>query len=186
MKLRNLSMCVVAVLATGTLAAACSSNSSSSTTTTTMAAAKAAASKNIVELAVSDPQLSDLVTAVKAAGLVNTLEGPGPYTVFAPNNAAFAALPAGTLSALLEPANKAELTKILTYHVVPGALKASEIMPGAVTTVNGATFTVNDSGGKLTITDGKGNTVDIVQTNIVASNGVVHVISGVLMPPASS
>ncbi len=86
---------------------------------------------------------------------------------------------------MLQPANKAELTSILTYHVVPGALKASDIMPGAVKTVNGATFTVNDTNGKLTITDGKGNTVDIVQTNIIASNGVVHVISGVLMPPAS-
>jgi uncharacterized surface protein with fasciclin (FAS1) repeats len=183
MKLRTLAVGVVTLVATGTLVAACSSNSSTSTTTTTAAAAPA--SKTIVQLAVGDPKLSDLVTAVKAAGLVSTLEGPGPFTVFAPDNAAFAALPAGTLTTLLEPANKAELTSILTYHVVPGALKASDISPGAVKTVNGASFTVNDTGGKLTITDGKGNTVDIVQTNIIASNGVIHVISGVLMPPAS-
>jgi uncharacterized surface protein with fasciclin (FAS1) repeats len=183
MKLRTLAVGVVTLVATGTLVAACSSNSSTSTTTTTAAAAPA--SKTIVQLAVGDPKLSDLVTAVKAAGLVSTLEGPGPFTVFAPDNAAFAALPGGTLTTLLEPANKAELTSILTYHVVPGALKASDISPGAVKTVNGASFTVNDTGGKLTITDGKGNTVDIVQTNIIASNGVIHVISGVLMPPAS-
>ena len=183
MKLRTLAVGVITFVAMGTLVAACSSDSSTSTTTTTAAAAPA--SKTIVQLAVGDPNLSDLVTAVKAAGLVSTLEGPGPFTVFAPDNAAFAALPAGTLTTLLEPANKAELTSILTYHVVPGALKASDISPGAVKTVNGASFTVNDTGGKLTITDGKGNTVDIVQTNIIASNGVIHVISGVLMPPAS-
>jgi uncharacterized surface protein with fasciclin (FAS1) repeats len=173
------------MLAVGTLAAACSSTSTSSSTTTTTSAAKVATSKNIVQLAAGDPQLSDLVTAVKAAGLASTLEGPGPYTVFAPDNAAFAALPAGTLSTLLKPANKAELTSILTYHVVPGARKAADIMPGALKTVNGATFTVNDTNGKLTITDGKGDSVEIVQTNLIASNGVVHVISGVLMPPAS-
>ena len=186
MKFRKLTTGIVTVVAIGTLVAACSSNSSSSTTTTAASAGTTApAAKNIVQLALGDPQLSDLVSAVKAAGLVSTLEGPGPFTVFAPDNAAFAALPAGTLTTLLEPANKAELTSILTYHVVPGALKAADISPGAVKTVNGATFTVNDTNGKLSITDGKGNTVDIVQTDIVASNGVVHVISGVLMPPAA-
>ena len=185
MKIRRLSAGLVVVLAMGTLAAACGSSSSSPSMTSTTQTTQAAASKNIVQLAVGDPQLSDLVAAVKAAGLVSTLEGKGPFTVFAPDNAAFAALPAGTLASLLKPANKSELTSILTYHVVPGALMASDIMPGAVKTVNGATFTVKDTGGKLTITDGKGNTVDIVQTNIIASNGVVHVISGVLIPPAS-
>jgi uncharacterized surface protein with fasciclin (FAS1) repeats len=152
---------------------------------TTTSAAASTASKNIVQIAESNPDFSTLVSAVSAAGLVSTLEGPGPYTVFAPTNEAFAALPAGTLQTLLEPANKAELTSILTYHVVAGALKAADIMPGAVKTVNGATFTVNDTGGKLTITDGKGNTADIIQTNIIASNGVIHVINAVLIPPAS-
>jgi uncharacterized surface protein with fasciclin (FAS1) repeats len=150
-----------------------------------MSTATTTASKNIVQIALGDPDLSTLVSAVKAAGLVSTLEGPGPYTVFAPTNTAFAALPAGTLQTLLQPANKAELTSILTYHVVAGALRAADIMPGAVKTVEGATFTVNDSGGKLSITDGKGNIARIIQTNIIASNGVVHVINAVLIPPAA-
>lgn len=183
MRLRRVSVGIVAVLSIGASVAACSSSSTGTPSTTSSTAVKA--SKNIAQLAIGDPQLSDLVTALKAAGLVTTFEGRGPYTVFAPDNAAFASLPAGTLSKLLEPANKAELTSILTYHVVPGSLKASDIMPGAVKTLNGASFTVNDTDGKLSITDGKGNTVKIVQTNIIASNGVVHVISGVLMPPAS-
>jgi uncharacterized surface protein with fasciclin (FAS1) repeats len=186
MNTRKTTLAAAACLAVGLLAGACSSTSSSSSAmSTTTSAAASTASKNIVQIAESNPDFSTLVSAVSAAGLVSTLEGPGPYTVFAPTNEAFAALPAGTLQTLLEPANKAELTSILTYHVVAGALKAADIMPGAVKTVNGATFTVNDTGGKLTITDGKGNTADIIQTNIIASNGVIHVINAVLIPPAS-
>ena len=132
------------------------------------------------------PQLSTLVAAIKAAGLVHTLEGTGPFTVFAPTNRAFAALPKGTLKTLLKPANKAELASILTYHVVPGALKSSQIQPGPVKTVNGATFTVSTAGGKVTITDGKGRTAQVIKANITASNGVIHVINGVLLPPAAS
>ena len=189
MKTRKNPLAVAAVLAVGMLAAACGSSSSSassptSSTTPAATASAATASKNIVQIAESNPNFSTLVSAVKAAGLVSTLEGSGPFTVFAPTNAAFAALPAGTLPTLLEPANKAMLTRILTYHVVSGALKADQIMPGAVKTVNGATFTVNSAGGKLTITDGKGNTAQIFQTNIVASNGVIHVINAVLLPPS--
>jgi uncharacterized surface protein with fasciclin (FAS1) repeats len=177
-------MVVAALVAVSLLAAACSSNSSSSTTTTTKAPAMATSSENIVQIAAADPQLSTLVAAVKAAGLVGTLEGPGPYTVFAPTNAAFAALPAGTVSTLLEPANKAELTSILTYHVVPGKVEAADLKAGPVTTVNGATFTVNSDNGTFTITDGKGGTAHFVTTDIEASNGVIHVIDAVLMPPA--
>ena len=144
-------------------------------------------SENIVQIAAHNPQFATLVAAVKAAGLVQTLEGPGPFTVFAPTNHAFAELPKGTLKTLLKPANKSELAAILTYHVVPGAVQSSDITPGEmVKTVNGATFTVNDTNGKLTITDGKGRTVQIVKTNIIAKNGVIHVINGVLLPPASS
>jgi uncharacterized surface protein with fasciclin (FAS1) repeats len=185
MKTRKTTLAIAACLAVGLLAGACSSTSSSSSAMSTTTSAVATASKNIVQIAESNPDFSTLVSALSAAGLVSTLEGPGPFTVFAPTNAAFAALPAGTLQTLLEPANKAELTSILTYHVVAGDLKAADIMPGAVKTVNGATFTVNDTGGKLTITDGKGNTANIIQTNIVASNGVIHVINAVLIPPAS-
>ena len=113
----------------GLLIAACSSNSTSSTTTSAPTTA-ATSSKTIVQIAESNPEFSTLVAAVKAAGLAGTLSGTGPYTVFAPTNAAFAALPAGTVTTLLQPQNKAELTKILTYHVVPGALMAKDIMPG--------------------------------------------------------
>jgi len=165
----------------GLLIAACSSNSTSSTTTSAPTTA-ATSSKTIVQIAESNPEFSTLVAAVKAAGLAGTLSGTGPYTVFAPTNAAFAALPAGTVTTLLQPQNKAELTKILTYHVVPGALMAKDIMPGKVTTVEGSTFTVNSSDGSLTITDGKGGTAKIIKTDIVASNGVIHVINAVLQP----
>ena len=189
MKTRKTPLTVAAVVAVGMLAAACGSSSSrasspTSSTTPAATASAATASKNIVQIAESNPDFSTLVSAVKAAGLVSTLEGSGPFTVFAPTNAAFAALPSGTLPTLLEPANRAMLAKILTYHVVSGALKADQIMPGAIKTVNGATFTVNSAGGKLTITDGKGHTAQIVQTNIVAANGVIHVINAVLLPPS--
>ena len=169
-------------------AAACSSSSSSATTSTKPAPTSmqaGTASENIVQLAESNPDLSTLVTAIKAAGLVNTLEGPGPFTVFAPTNEAFAALPVGTLQKLLQPANKAELVSILTYHVVAGAYTSSNLPTGAVKTVDGATVTVGESGGTVHITDGKGSTVQVTKANIMASNGVIHVINGVLLPPAS-
>jgi len=172
----------LSVVAAGLVVAACGSSSSSSTTTTTVAPAAATSSKTIVQVAASNPDFSTLVAAVKAAGLADTLSGKGPYTVFAPTNAAFAALPAGTVTTLLEPQNKAELTKILTYHVVPGALMAKDVMPGTVTTVEGSTFTVHSANGGLTITDGKGGTAKIIKTDIVASNGVIHVIDAVLQP----
>jgi uncharacterized surface protein with fasciclin (FAS1) repeats len=123
----------VSLVTAGLLLAACSSNSSSSTTTGPPTTA-ATASKSIVQIAASNPEFSTLVAAIKAAGLTDTLSGPGPYTVFAPTNAAFAALPAGTLTTLLEPQNKPELVKILTYHVVTGALMAKDIKPGTVST----------------------------------------------------
>ncbi|MDA8367885.1 MAG: fasciclin domain-containing protein [Actinomycetota bacterium] len=178
----------------GVGATACSSSTSSAPTTTmattntmqqTTTKGSKAASENIVQLAESNPDLSTLVTAIKAAGLVQTLEGPGPFTVFAPTNQAFAALPAGTLQTLLQPANKAELAAILTYHVVAGAYTSSNLPTGTVKTVNGATVTVGASGGSVHITDGKGGTVQVTQANIAASNGVIHVINGVLLPPAS-
>ena len=171
----------VSLVTAGLLLAACSSNSSSSTTTGPPTTA-ATASKSIVQIAASNPEFSTLVAAIKAAGLTDTLSGPGPYTVFAPTNAAFAALPAGTLTTLLEPQNKPELVKILTYHVVTGALMAKDIKPGTVSTAEGSTFTVHSTDGALTITDGKGGTAKIVKTDIVASNGVIHVIDAVLQP----
>jgi uncharacterized surface protein with fasciclin (FAS1) repeats len=184
MKLRKLSLILATTLVAGALATACSSTSSSSPTTTKPA--MPTTPKNIVQIAASNPDFSTLVKAVTAGGLVSTLEGPGPFTVFAPTNEAFAKLPTSTLSSLLQPANKSALDSILTYHVVSGAVKAAEIMPGQpIKTVNGANLTVNSTNGKLTITDAAGNTCNIVKTDIIASNGVIHVIDCVLLPSAS-
>lgn len=146
--------------------------------------------KNIIENAVNSKDHTTLVAAVKAAGLVDTLEGPGPFTVFAPNNKAFAALPAGTVETLLEPANKATLTGILTYHVIPGALTAEEIM-GKVK-AGGGSYTVNSVQGEpltfrvdqmtVFVTDAKGGTARVTIPDVMQSNGVIHGIDAVLMP----
>ena len=147
-------------------------------------------SRNIIQNAIHSKDHTTLVAAVKAAGLVKTLEGPGPFTVFAPTNEAFAALPAGTVDNLLKPENKGELTKILTYHVVPGRLDTktldSKIAAGGggakLKTVEGDWLTVRGSGTHLTVTDDKGNTADITIPNVYQSNGVILVIDQVLMP----
>jgi len=177
---------IVAVGAAATLTlGACSSSSKSATTTTTMPSAETTmpAAKTVVGIAASNPEFSTLVTAVKAAGLAGTLSGSGPYTVFAPTNAAFAKLPAATLTTLLKPANQDQLAAILTYHVVPGTVMAKDVMPGTVKTVNGADFTVAVDNGNVVLTDGQGNKAKVVKTDIVASNGVIHVIDAVLLPP---
>jgi uncharacterized surface protein with fasciclin (FAS1) repeats len=138
---------------------------------------------NIVVLASETPSLSTLVTAVKAADLVTTLEGAGPFTVFAPTNDAFAALPAGTLDTLLKPENKPQLASILTYHVVAGKVLASDLKDGQViTTVQGGTLTVRIADGKVYLKDAKGGEVTVEKADVNADNGVVHVISGVLLP----
>ncbi len=144
----------------------------------------AAPTKNIVELAVATPDLSTLVTAVKAAGLVETLSGPGPFTVFAPTNAAFAKIPAAALNDLLLPANKDALSNILTYHVVKGKVLKADIkpLPFTATTVQTGKFTIDVVGADVIITDVKGIKSKIVTTDILATNGVVHVIDTVLTP----
>ncbi|WP_029584032.1 fasciclin domain-containing protein [Bradyrhizobium sp. URHD0069] len=140
-------------------------------------------SKNIIQNAVNSRDHTTLVAAVKAAGLVGTLEGKGPFTVFAPTNAAFGKLPAGTVDTLVQPENKPTLTKILTYHVVPGRLAASSLTEGKkLTTVEGEELTVRKSGGKVTIVDAKGGSSTITISNVNQSNGVIHVIDTVLMP----
>lgn len=137
----------------------------------------------IVKVASDTPTLSTLVTAVKAADLVDTLQGEGPFTVFAPTNAAFDALPAGTLDSLLEPANVDQLKSILTYHVVAGKVLAADLKDGqVVTTVQGENLTVKLADGMAYLIDAKGNQIKIVQTDIDAGNGVVHVVDGVLLP----
>jgi uncharacterized surface protein with fasciclin (FAS1) repeats len=143
-----------------------------------------APTKNIVELAVATPDLSTLVTAVKAAGLVETLSGPGPFTVFAPTNAAFAKIDPAVLNNLLLPANKAALSNILTYHVVAGKVLKADIKPLPFTakTEQGGSFTVDVVGADVVITDAKGGKPKIITTDILATNGVVHLIDAVIMP----
>lgn len=138
---------------------------------------------NIVVVASDTPSLSTLVTAVKAASLVETLQAAGPYTVFAPTNDAFAALPAGTLDTLLKPENVDQLKSILTYHVVAGKVMASDLKDGQViTTVQGGTLTVKIVDGKVYLIDAKGNQVMVEKADVNADNGVVHVVGGVLLP----
>jgi len=136
-----------------------------------------AADKNIVEVAASAGQFKTLVAAVKAAGLADTLSGPGPFTVFAPTDEAFAKLPEGTLDDLLKPENKAKLAGILTYHVVSGKVMAADVKTMEVETVNGAKAKVKVDGSTVTIDKAK-----VVKTDIPASNGVIHVIDTVIMP----
>ena len=134
---------------------------------------------NIIEIALNTPELSTLVAAVKAAGLVETLSGPGPFTVFAPTNAAFDKLPAGTVASLLEPGNIDMLTSILTYHVVGDAVESGDLSNGPVDTLNGESLKVTISDSNVMIND---STVE--KADIVADNGVVHLIDNVLMPAA--
>jgi len=140
-------------------------------------------SKNIIQNAVNSKDHTTLVAAVKAAGLVDTLEGKGPFTVFAPTNAAFGKLPAGTVDTLVKPENKAALTKILTYHVVPGKLEESDLTDGKkLKTVQGEDLTVKRSGGKVMIIDAKGDSSTITIPDVNQSNGVIQVVDTVLMP----
>jgi uncharacterized surface protein with fasciclin (FAS1) repeats len=140
-------------------------------------------SKNIIQNAVNSKDHTTLVAAVKAAGLVETLEGKGPFTVFAPTNAAFGKLPAGTVDTLVKPENKATLTKILTYHVVAGKLEASDLTDGKkLKTVQGEELTVKRDGDTIMIIDAKGGSSTITIKNVNQSNGVIQVVDTVLMP----
>ncbi|MDH6260248.1 putative surface protein with fasciclin (FAS1) repeats [Bradyrhizobium sp. BR13661] len=140
-------------------------------------------SKNIIQNAVNSKDHTTLVAAVKAAGLVETLEGKGPFTVFAPTNTAFGKLPAGTVDTLVKPENKATLTKILTYHVVAGRLEASDLTDGKMLkTVEGEQLTVKHDGGKIEIIDSKGGASIVTIADVNQSNGVIHVVDSVLMP----
>jgi uncharacterized surface protein with fasciclin (FAS1) repeats len=133
---------------------------------------------SIVEIAAGNEDFSTLVAALKAADLVATLEGEGPFTVFAPTNAAFEALPAGTVESLLQPENKAKLTSVLTYHVVPGAVMAADVVNlSAATTVEGSDISISTEGDSVKI-----DNATVVQADIEASNGVIHVIDAVILP----
>ena len=158
--------------------------------TVTVGGAPMYPSKNIVQNAVNSKDHTTLVAAVKAAGLVPTLESPGPFTVFAPTNEAFAKLPAGSVDTLLKPENKKTLTNVLTYHVVPGRLSAKDLMAkikdgggkAMLKTVEGADLTFEQKDGKLWIIDAKGDMAKVTIRNVMQSNGVIHVIDTVLLP----
>jgi uncharacterized surface protein with fasciclin (FAS1) repeats len=146
--------------------------------------------KNIVENAVNSQDHTTLVAAVKAGGLVDTLEGAGPFTVFAPTNEAFAKLPAGTVDTLLKPENKDQLVKILTYHVVAGNVTSKDLLKmikagggkAELKTVSGGTLTATTMGGKIMLTDEKGGMATVTIANVYQSNGVIHVVDSVLLP----
>jgi len=146
--------------------------------------------KTIVENAVNSADHTTLVAAVKAAGLVDTLSGPGPFTVFAPTNDAFAKLPAGTVETLLKPQNKAMLASVLTYHVIPGRITAADLMAAIkagggsarLTTVQGGTLTASTMGDMIMLVDGKGGIAHVTQANVMQSNGVIHVTDSVSLP----
>jgi uncharacterized surface protein with fasciclin (FAS1) repeats len=173
----------LAVLSFGSMTA-------SAQTDPTVGGAPMYANKNIIENAVNSPIHKTLVAAVKAAGLVETLEGPGPFTVFAPTDDAFAKLPAGTVDTLVKPENKATLTKILTYHVVAGKISSKDLKKmikkggGTYSTksLEGGTLTFTMANGGIQITDEKGGTAMITTADVFQSNGVIHVIDSVLMP----
>lgn len=149
-----------------------------------------AQNKDVVDIAISSEDHTTLVAAVKAADLVATLKSKGPFTVFAPTNAAFEKLPAGTVDNLLKPENKALLVKILTYHVVAGNLDAASVLEAIKTgngkavlaTVSGGTLTATLEEGKVKLTDESGNSVFVIATDLKGSNGVIHVIDGVVLP----
>lgn len=152
--------------------------------------ATAPAAPNIVQVAMSTGVHNTLVAAVKAAGLVDTLSSPGPFTVFAPTDTAFAKLPDGTVATLVKPANKATLTKILTYHAVAGKVTSADLVAlikqhggtATITTVAGEKLKARLSGDKIVITDAKGGVTAVTQADVMTSNGVVHVTDGVFLP----
>jgi uncharacterized surface protein with fasciclin (FAS1) repeats len=179
----------VAALALG-LGAICAAPTFAAETTKMVGGAAMYPSKNIVQNAVNSKDHTTLVAAVKAAGLVPTLESSGPFTVFAPTNEAFAKLPAGTVDTLLKPENKAKLTSVLTYHVIAGRMTTKELREKAkegggmaeLKTVEGEPLTVKENDGKLWLIDAKGDMAQITISDVMQSNGVIQVINTVLLP----
>ena len=188
-RITQLTTIAAAVLALGAIAAT-PSFADKSEKTVMVGGAPMYPSKNIIQNAMNSKDHTTLVAAVKAANLVETLQGPGPFTVFAPTNAAFAKLPAGTVDSLLKPQMKEKLTAVLTYHVVPGRLSIKDLWEASnkgggkakFKTVEGEELTVEFKGQALTIRDIKGNTSRVTIQNVFQSNGVIHVIDSVLLP----
>jgi uncharacterized surface protein with fasciclin (FAS1) repeats len=187
---------LMATLAAGALfTAACTTmddmgGASAADTTVMVGGAAMYPNRTIVENAVNSADHTTLVAAVTAAGLVETLSGPGPFTVFAPTNAAFAKLPAGTVESLVQPANRATLTKILTAHVVAGRVSAADVLSAiqagggraALTTVSGDTLVATLEGGSVILTDENGGKARVTQADVFQSNGVIHVTDAVSLP----
>jgi uncharacterized surface protein with fasciclin (FAS1) repeats len=179
-----------AAAAAGIAFAAFASVPSLAEMTVTVGGAPMFPSKNIIQNAVNSKDHTTLVAAVKAADLVDTLSGKGPFTVFAPTNDAFAKLPAGTVDTLLKPENKGQLTQVLTYHVVPGRITAKDLVAmtkkgggkAMLKTVEGEELTVEVKGDEIWVWDGKGDAAKITIKNVMQSNGVIHVIDTVLLP----
>jgi uncharacterized surface protein with fasciclin (FAS1) repeats len=186
MKLSFASLALVALLGTASIQSA----SAQKAKTVMVGGAPMYPTKNIVENAVNSKDHTTLVAAVKAAGLVETLQGPGPFTVFAPTNEAFAALPAGTVETLVKPENKETLTKILTYHVVAGKMTSADLMKAikagngmaTLKTVSGGTLTAMAKGKTIELKDEKGGISTVTIADVIQSNGVIHVVNKVLMP----
>ncbi|MBC7651542.1 MAG: fasciclin domain-containing protein [Deinococcales bacterium] len=175
---KNFSMFVMAIAVSSTTFMACNNAETKTETTDTVKVEAKVETKDVVDIAIGSPDHTTLVAAVTAAGLVETLKGAGPFTIFAPSNAAFAALPAGTVDGLLKPESKAALSNILTYHVVAGAVKAADLKDGQkITTLQGEELTVTIKEGKVMI-----NGANVTAADLKGSNGVVHVIDAVLMP----
>jgi uncharacterized surface protein with fasciclin (FAS1) repeats len=180
---KRIALLSAAVFSALTFTAAITAPASAEEKTVMVGGAAMFPSKNIVQNAVNSKDHTTLVAAVKAAGLVETLESKGPFTVFAPTNTAFGKLPAGTVETLVKPENKATLTKILTYHVVPGKLAASDLKDGMkLKTAEGEQLSVKLQDGKVWIVDAKGGTSMVTISNVNQSNGVIHVVDTVLMP----
>jgi uncharacterized surface protein with fasciclin (FAS1) repeats len=180
---RALMVTLVVVTAIG--GTACSSSSKSTTPSSRANTATTIAGKHtLLQTAAYDRDLSTLATALNVGGLVSTASARGPFTLFAPDNEAFARLPHGRLAALLTAARKRDLARLLTYHLVRGRVAVKDLRPGKLEMVNGATLTVSKDGDKVVLTDAQGNRATIVRGDIAASNGLIHVVDGVLRPPA--
>jgi uncharacterized surface protein with fasciclin (FAS1) repeats len=179
MKLTCTALLTCTLTAASTFADQCKSNATASKTTVTTISTSApdTQEKTLVAIAAGNKSFSTLVAAVKAAGLVEALNGDGPFTIFAPTNEAFAKLPAGTVESLLKPENKAKLQAILKYHVVPAKVMAADVKTGEVKTLEGSTLEIKVADGSVMIDKAK-----VITTDIVGSNGVIHVIDSVILP----
>lgn len=190
MKITTATALALGLSALGACSSMSNAGSEVAASTTIVGGAAMYPSRNIIENAVNSNDHTTLVAAVKAAGLVDTLSGPGPFTVFAPTNNAFAKLPAGTVDSLLQPANRSSLQSVLTYHVIPGRVTAAGLVDlikaggGKVqlTTVQGGRLTAGLSGNRVMLTDAKGGIAHVTQADIMQSNGVIHVTDAVSLP----